>query len=246
MVTASDRPLALVTGSSSGIGWAYSERLAADGHDLVIVGRRGDRLNVLKELLEARNEVSVTPLVADLSTAAGMASVDAALEDPRLATVIDNAALAHYKPFLELPQAELTELVMLNALAPARLMRAALPAMVERGRGTVVSVASLLVYSGGADNPTLPRRAVYAATKSFLFTLVRVLASELTDTGVRLAGPRCARRRRRCRNRCAERRDECKPCSPLPPLIAFTPMSAAGFWSRRRAVPAPTVIRAPS
>ena len=104
MVPASDRPLALVTGSSSGIGWAYSERLAADGHDLIVVARRGDRLNALKDLLEARHEVSVTPLVADLSTEAGMGSADAALEDPRLMTVIDNAALAHYQPFVELPR----------------------------------------------------------------------------------------------------------------------------------------------
>lgn len=71
-------------------------------------------------------------------------------------------------------------------LAPLRLMRAALPGMVERGHGTVISIASLLVFSASADNPQLPRRAVYAATKAFLFTFIRLLALELGNTGVRL------------------------------------------------------------
>jgi hypothetical protein len=103
-----------------------------------------------------------------------------------LATVIDSAALAHYMPLADLPQEKLTELVMLNALAPARLMQSAVPHMVERGHGTIVSVATLLVFSGSSTAPQLPMRTVYAATKAFLFTFVRLLATELADTGVQL------------------------------------------------------------
>ena len=186
MSTGNGRPLALVTGASSGIGWSYAERLAADGHDLIVVARRGNRLAELKELLEGRHHVTVQPLVADLSTEAGMTAVDAAVTDPRLVTVIDNAALAHYMPLVNLSQDALTELVMLNALAPARLIHSTLPRMVERGHGTIVSVATLLVFSGGATGPQLPKRTVYAATKAFLFTFVRLLAAELAGTGVRL------------------------------------------------------------
>jgi short-subunit dehydrogenase len=181
-----ERPLALVTGASSGIGRSYAERLAADGHDLIVVARRGDRLAELKEMLEGRHEVTVQALVADLSTDAGMAAVEAAVTDPRLATVIDNAALAHYKPLVDLSQDELTELVMLNALAPARLIQSVVPHMIERGHGTIVSVATLLVFSGGATGTQLPKRTAYAATKAFLFTFVRLLAAELAETGVRL------------------------------------------------------------
>ena len=186
MSTGVGKPLALVTGASSGIGRAYAQRLAADGHDLIVVARRGDRLAELQDLLEGRHQVTVQPLVADLSTEAGMAAVDAAVTDPRLATVIDSAALAHYMPLADLPQEKLTELVMLNALAPARLMQSAVPHMVERGHGTIVSVATLLVFSGSSTAPQLPKRTVYAATKAFLFTFVRLLAAELADTGVQL------------------------------------------------------------
>lgn len=180
------RPVALITGTSSGIGQAYAERLAADGFDLVVVARRAERLQDLKQRLESAHGVDVQALVADLSTAAGMDAVDSAAQDSRIEMVVDNAALAHYMPFLDLPAAQVEELVKLNALAPARLIHAAIPGMVERGRGTVVSIASLLVFSASLNNPRLPRRAVYAATKAFLFTLIRLLAEELEGTGVRL------------------------------------------------------------
>jgi uncharacterized protein len=185
MNSGQQRPLALVTGASSGIGWAFAERLAQDGSDLVVVARRRDRLEDLKQRLEAHG-VSVEVLAADLSTEAGMQAVEDKAVDPRLATVIDNAALAYYMPFLELPPDQVAELARLNALAPLRLIRAALAGMVERQRGTLISVASNLVFSPTVDAPNLPQRTVYAATKTFLYTLIRLLANELSGTGVRL------------------------------------------------------------
>ncbi|MHB8631905.1 MAG: SDR family NAD(P)-dependent oxidoreductase, partial [Candidatus Limnocylindria bacterium] len=182
----SGRPVALITGASSGIGRAYAERLAADGHDLVVVARRGDRLDELKRRLESERGVSVQTLVADLATGSGMRDVDAAAADRRVQTVVDCAALAHYMPFLNLPSETAQELVTLNVLAPVRLIRAALPSMVERGSGTVITFASQLVFSATAANPQLPQRAVYTATKAFIFTFIRLLAAELRDTGVRL------------------------------------------------------------
>lgn len=186
MPSAPSRPLALVTGASSGIGRAYAERLAAHGNDLIVVARRGDRLAELKRQLESQHGVSVEPMVADLSTESGMLIVDAAATERRIGMVVDSAALAHYMPFLKLPTEKAEELVNLNVLAPVRLIRAALPGMVERGNGTVITIATLLAFSAAADNPQLPQRAVYAATKSFLLTFIRLLALELRDTGVRL------------------------------------------------------------
>ena len=183
---AADRSVALITGASSGIGRAYAERLAADGHDLVVVARRGDRLEDLKHRLESEHRIRVQTLVADLSTEAGMREVDAAAADPRLEFVVDCAALAHYMPFLKLPLEQAAELVNLNILAPVRLIRAALPSMVARKKGTIISIATQLVFSATSSNPQLPQRAVYAATKSFLFTFIRLLALELRESGVRL------------------------------------------------------------
>lgn len=178
--------LALITGASSGIGLAYAERFAADGHDLIVVARRGDRLRALKDRLESSHGVSVEVVTADLASESGMREVDSIASQRPLDVLVDNAALAHYMKFLDLPLDKLEELVKLNVLAPTRLIRAALPGMVERNRGTVISVATQLVFSATADNPQLPQRAVYAATKSFLFTLIRVLAMELRDSGIKM------------------------------------------------------------
>jgi short-subunit dehydrogenase len=184
--TSSGRPLALVTGASAGIGRAYAERLAADGYDLVVVARRADRLDEVKRQLEAGHGVSVQPLVADLSTESGRRAVDAVATQPRLEVVVDSAALAYYMPFLDLPRDQAEELVNLNVLAPVQMIHAALPGMVERGKGTVVSFSSLLAFSATSENPQMPKRAVYAASKAFLLAFFQILAVELRDTGVRL------------------------------------------------------------
>ncbi len=186
MADAGERPLAIVTGASSGIGRAFAERLAGDGSDLVVVARRRERLEELKERLQAAHAVSVEPVVADLSTEAGMKALDEKATDARLTTVIDNAALAYYMPFLELPPERAVELASLNALAPLRLIRAALPGMVDRGQGTFISIATNLVFSPTAQGPHLPQRTMYVATKTFLFTLIRMLAAELGGSGVRV------------------------------------------------------------
>lgn len=172
---------ALVTGASAGIGEAYAERLAADGFGLVVVGRRRERL----EALAARVDVDVRVVEADLGTSSGLEEVrEAALAGP-LDLLVNNAALAHYGPFAELDEAAAHELVELNVLAPVMLTRAVLPGMIARGAGSIVNVASLLAWSGEWDAPVLPKRAVYAASKSFLLTFTQVLARELEGTGVR-------------------------------------------------------------
>jgi short-subunit dehydrogenase len=182
----SGRRLALVTGASSGIGRAYAERLAADGYDLVVVARRAERLDELKRQLESGSGVTVQPLVADLSTESGRRAVDEVATHARLEVVVDSAALAYYMPFLDLPRDKVEELMNLNVLAPVQMIRAALPGMVERGKGTVVGFSSLLAYSAASENPQLPKRAVYAAGKAFLLSFFQLLAVELRDTGVKV------------------------------------------------------------
>ena len=177
---------AVVTGASSGIGEAFAERLARDGWHLVVVARRRDRLEALAHRLHGAHEVDVRPLPADLGRAEDVGRLCTEIDRTAPDMLVNNAGLAHYAPFAELDPGRAEELVALNALAPVLLTRAAVPGMLARGRGSVVNVASLLAFSGAADLPYLPARAVYAATKAFLVTFTEVLAAELRGTGVRV------------------------------------------------------------
>lgn len=178
--------VALITGASSGIGQAYAERLARDGWDLVVVARRNDRLEGLVRRLADKYDIHARAIASDLADEGQLNPLLAEVAEMELRLVVNNAALAHYMPFAELPLETARSLVELNVLAPVLVTRSVIPGMVERGAGAVVNVASLLAFSGDWDGAHLPRRAVYAASKSFLLTFTQVLASELRDTGVRV------------------------------------------------------------
>lgn len=178
--------LAVVTGASSGIGEAYAERLAADGWDLVVAARRGERLSELAARLNQVHAVTVRAVQADLSQPEDVERVGGEIGTLPVGMLVNNAGLAHYMPFADLPSKQAAELVDLNVLAPVLLTRAVLPGMLARAQGTVINVASLLAFSGTAQAAWLPKRAVYAATKSFLVTFSQALAAEVRDRGVQV------------------------------------------------------------
>jgi uncharacterized protein len=173
--------LALVTGASSGIGKAFAERLAADGYDLVAVGRRQDRL---EELAASVTNVMVQPVVADLSTDEGISTVAELCASEPLTLLVNNAGVAHYMPIAELPAEKATELVDVKVAAPTMLVRAAVRGMLARGEGTIINVAGMIAFSGPAPQAQLPRRAVYAGTLAYLVAMTQVLHEELKSDGL--------------------------------------------------------------
>jgi short-subunit dehydrogenase len=177
--------LAMVTGASSGIGEAFAERLAEDGWDLVLVARRRDRLKEVAARLAGAHGVSARVIDTDLADRDQLQALCAETAELPLSMLVNNAALAHYMPFATLPAGPAEELVQLNVLAPVLLTQAVVAGMLARGEGAVINVASLLAFSGSWDKEYLPKRAVYAASKSFLVTFTQILAGELRDSGVR-------------------------------------------------------------
>ena len=174
---------ALVTGATSGIGRAFAERLAADGYDLVLVGRRQERL---EELAASHPEVEVTTVAADLSTAEGIDTVAGICATEPLTMLVNNAGVAHYMPLAELPAAKATELVNVKVLAPTMLTRAIVAGMQERGEGTIVNVAGMIAFSGPAPHAQMPRRVVYGGSLAYLVAMSQTLGAELEGTGVRV------------------------------------------------------------
>ncbi|WP_189845593.1 SDR family NAD(P)-dependent oxidoreductase [Streptomyces umbrinus] len=177
------RPLALITGASSGIGAAYA-RLLADDLDFVLVARRADRLEELAdELRKAGAAVEVLP--ADLATREGIASVTERLSAGDVRHLVSNAGVGGYAPLIDVDPAEIDDLLTLNVEAHVQLVRAALPGMLAADDGTIVTVASLLAFSAGQAGPRPPRRTLYAAAKAALVAFTRTLGHELADTGIR-------------------------------------------------------------
>lgn len=167
---------AVVTGASSGIGESIARTLAARGTDLVLVARRGDLLEKLAGELSGRFGVRAEALAADLTAPEGLerAAERAAGTD----LLVNNAGYGAFGAFHELSYADQAKEVALNTTALMRLTHAAVPSMVEQGRGGVLNVASVAAYAPS------PGSAVYGATKAFVLSFTESLHAELKPAGV--------------------------------------------------------------
>ncbi len=176
----SRRPLALVTGASSGIGADLARELAADGHDLVLVARSQAPLQDLAEELKAVHGVATTTVVADLAKHGAAADLAASIGGQGLVVdvLVNNAGLGAHGLFHELSLARIDEMMAVNMVALTELTRLLLPGMIARKSGLVLQVASTAAYQPG------PAMAVYCASKSYVLSLTEAMSEELRGTGV--------------------------------------------------------------
>jgi len=171
--------IALVTGASAGFGAAITRVLAADGMKVLAAARRADRLSalatelgsaVLPVMLDVTDADAVGRLVEDLP--AGWAEVDVLVNNAGLALGLEPAPAADL--------ADWEQMVQTNCLGLARVTRAVLPGMVQRGRGHIVNIGST------AGTYPYPGGNVYGATKAFVHQFSLNLRADLAGTGVRV------------------------------------------------------------
>jgi len=176
----SESSTALVTGASSGIGAEIARQLADRGHSLTLLARREERLRELAEELRAGHGVRAETVALDLGDAAGRDQLEARLGELGLAVevLVNNAGFGDSSDFHKADRERLVSMVELNCTALLDLQARFLPAMVERGRGAVINVASTASFQ------PLPGTATYAATKSFVLSLSEATSAELRGTGV--------------------------------------------------------------
>ena len=173
-------PWAVVTGASSGIGEELARQVAGEGLNVVLVARRVERLEDLASELEGRG-VETRVVGADLATPEGLEKVKAGTADLDVGLVIPNAGVEHHGSFLHRSEEESRALVDLNVVAPLVLARHFGQAMVERGRGGILFVGSVVAYS------PVPYFANYAASKAYVLALGEALSYELGQEGVDVA-----------------------------------------------------------
>jgi short-subunit dehydrogenase len=175
-----DKGWAVVTGASSGIGRAFARELSRRGYSVLAVARRRERLEALRN--ETADEGGqIEPLPADLGTEEGVASVIRRVEAiGAIELLINNAGIATAGDFRGAKLDDELAAVRLNIGAVVRLTHPILQGMVQRRRGAVINLASVVAFQ------PFPHFAVYAASKAFVLSFTEALAEELKGTGVRI------------------------------------------------------------
>lgn len=172
--------IALITGASAGIGLELAKLFAADGHDLILVARRGDVLEGLATELRQRHGITAHVRPTDLaeSSAAARLSDWAAAQGLAVDILVNNAGFGALGPFADLPIERQLGIVDVNVRALTELTHRFLPAMRARRRGRILNVASVAAFLPG------PYMAVYYATKAYVLSFSDALAEELAGSGI--------------------------------------------------------------
>ncbi|CAN5625448.1 SDR family oxidoreductase [soil metagenome] len=165
---------ALVTGSTAGIGLAIAKRLAAEGATVTITGRSQDKLDAAAA--EVGESGAVQPILADPGTAAGAATLIAAV--PEIDILVNNLGIYEAKPFTEITDDDWSHIFEVNVLSGVRLARHYFPPMLQRNWGRVIFIASesALMIPGEMIH--------YGTTKTAQLAVSRGLAEQTHGTGV--------------------------------------------------------------
>jgi uncharacterized protein len=177
------RELAVITGSSSGIGAEFARQLAAQGVNLILTARRRDRLEVLAAELAAKHAVQATVIESDLNTPEGADRLLAELEARGLVptTLINNAGFGYFSPFVDQPRDDIEAMLQVNIRAVTILCRRIGESMAQRGGGRILNVSSFAALA------PIPRYAVYSGAKAYIIAFSQALAHELAPRKVKIS-----------------------------------------------------------
>ncbi len=175
----SESATALVTGASAGIGEAIARELASRGHGVTLVARREERLSALAGELSERHGIRAEVIAADLGDAAAREQLAAQIEGLGLEVevLVNNAGFGTAETVVDRDRERLIAMLRVNCEALLDLQARYLPAMIARGRGTVINIASTAAFQ------PIPGTATYAATKAFVLSLSEAVHEELKGTG---------------------------------------------------------------
>ena len=178
------RPVALVTGASSGIGEALAHCFAKAGHDVILVARSSDKLKVLAAELKSRYGAAAYVEAVDLSVQGAAAKLGVTLKRKKLVpdVLVNCAGVLSQGLFTRLSAATQQQMIDLNVSGLTSMISEFLPGMAERAgqgtRGRILNVASIAAFQ------PIPSLATYAASKAFVLSLTESLAEEMKGTGV--------------------------------------------------------------
>lgn len=171
---------ALITGASSGIGYELAKIVAQKGNNLLLIARTEEKLRQIKEDFEQTYSISVFVFVADLSDLnASRLLYDFTQENSiEISYLINNAGFGDFGYFHESNWERTNEMIQLNITSLTHLTRLFLPAMVKKGEGKILNIASTAAFQPG------PMMAVYFSTKAYVLHFSEAVAAEVKESGV--------------------------------------------------------------
>ena len=175
-----DRPTALITGPTSGIGYELATLFARDRYNLVLVARRLEELMRIAAAFERAHGITVRVIAKDLSEPTAAADVVEELNHQRVHVdvLVNNAGFATYGRFTTTDLEEEVRMMQLNMVTLTQLTKLVLPGMLQPRAGCILNVASTAAFQPG------PLMAVYYATKAYVLSFSEALANELRDVGI--------------------------------------------------------------
>jgi short-subunit dehydrogenase len=180
-MTTSKKGIAVVTGASSGIGAIYADRLARRGYDLILVARSRKKLGEVAERVAGATGRAVDVIAANLNDKSDLKGIETLLStNGRISMLVNNAGVGAIEPLLASDVDEMEAMIDLNVTALTRLTYAVVPALVARGGGTIINIASAVAIAPEILN------GVYGGTKAFVLALSLSLHKELAEKNVRI------------------------------------------------------------
>jgi len=175
-----EKSWALITGASSGLGVDFAHELAAQGHDLVLVARREDLMRQLASELEMRFAIRTRVIAMDLSAPGAGTELKRQLDEDGIVVkmLINNAGFGIFGEFIEQTLEKTLNMLQLNVVSLTELTHLFAADMVQRGRGQIMLVASVVAYMSS------PNYAAYGASKAYVLSLGEALHEELKSYGV--------------------------------------------------------------
>ena len=174
----SPKGTAVVTGASTGMGAIYAARLARMGYDLMIVARNHNRLNQMASHITADTERNEEVVAADSQQLAALE--EKLRNDASIALLVNNAGVGTHTSLVDSNVEQMITMINLNVTALTRLTYAVVPGFINRGKGAIINIASIVGIAPEILN------GVYGGSKAYVLAFTRSLQRELADKGIQV------------------------------------------------------------
>lgn len=176
----SKKEIAVITGATSGLGLAYAERMAADGYDLIITGRREEIIKANAERIMHEYGRSVEVCITDLSDEEGVNKLIDVLNNKNISILVNNAGFGLKTKFIDTNYCDVKRLLYLHIMAVTKLTYFVLQGMKQRNKGTIINISSDGAFA------VLPKNVVYSSSKLYIINFTEGLHMELADYDIKV------------------------------------------------------------